>query len=54
MHLVGFTTEIYRVIKKTQLKSKRRINIRRTVGCGIPSSLLALRVDLLWLRSELS
>ena len=30
----------------TQLNSKRRPNTRQTVGCGIPSSLLALRVDL--------
>ena len=26
--------------------SKRRLNTRQTVGCGIPSSLLALRVHL--------
>jgi len=38
----------------TQLKSKRRLNTRRTVGCGIPSSLLALLVDLRGLRSKLS
>jgi len=38
----------------TQLKSKRRLNTHHTVGCGIPSSLLALRVDLLGLRSKLS
>jgi len=36
------------------LKSKRRLNTRQTVGCGIPSSLLALRVDLRGLRSKLS
>ena len=36
------------------LNSKRRRNTRQTVGCGIPSSLLALRVDLLWLCSKLS
>jgi len=29
----------------TQLKSKRRLNIRQTFGCGIPSSPLALWVD---------
>jgi len=40
--------------KWTQLKSKRRLNTRQTVGCGIPSSLLALRVDLRGLRSKLS
>ena len=47
---------IYRVIKKrwTQWKSKRRLNTRQTVGCGIPSSLLALWVDLRGLRSKLS
>jgi hypothetical protein len=28
------------------LNIKRRLNTRQTVGCGIPSSLLALRVDL--------
>jgi len=39
--------------KWTQLKSKRRLNTRQTVGCGIPSSLLALRVDLRALRSKL-
>ena len=38
----------------TQLKCKRRLNTRQTVGCGIPSSLLALRVDLRGLRSKLS
>jgi len=38
----------------TQLKSKRRLNTRQTVGDGIPSSLLALRVDLRGLRSDLS
>ena len=36
------------------LNSKRRLNIRQTVGCGIPSSLLALRPDLRGLRSKLS
>ena len=36
------------------LNSKRRLNTRQTVGCGIPSSLLALQVDLRWLRSKLS
>jgi len=30
----------------TQLNNKRRLNTRQTVGRGIPSSLLALRVDL--------
>ena len=34
----------------TQLKSKRRPNTRQTVGCGIPSSLLALRSELSWIR----
>jgi len=38
----------------TQLKSIRRLNTRQTVGCGIPSSLLALRVDSRELRSKLS
>ena len=38
----------------TQLKSKRHLNTRQTVGCGIPSSLLALPVDLGGLRSKLS
>jgi len=37
-----------------QLNSKRRLNTRQTVGCGISSSLLALRVDLRGLRSKLS
>jgi hypothetical protein len=36
------------------LNSKRRLNTRQTVGCGIPSSLIALRVDLRVLRSKLS
>ena len=36
------------------LYSKRRLNTRQTVGCGIPSSLLALRADLRGLRSKLS
>ena len=36
------------------LNSNRRLNTRQTVGCGIPSSLLALRVDLRGLRSKLS
>jgi len=38
----------------TQLKSKRCLNTRQTIGCGIPSSPLALRVDLCGLRSKLS
>ena len=37
----------------TQLKSKRCLNIRQTVGYGIPSSLLVLQVDLRGLRSKL-
>jgi len=37
----------------THLKSKRRLNTRQTVGCGIPSSLLALRVDLRGLSCKL-
>ena len=36
------------------LEQYRRLNTRQTVGCGIPSSLLALRVDLSGLRSKLS
>ena len=36
------------------LNSKRRLNARQTVCCGIQSSLLALRVDLRGLRSKLS
>ena len=36
------------------LNSKRRLNTLLTVRCGIPSSLLALRVDLRGLRSKLS
>jgi len=38
----------------TKMKSKRRLNTRQTVCCGIPSTLLALRVDLRGLRSKLS
>ena len=38
----------------TQLKSKWRLNTRQTVGFGIPSSLLALRVDLRGVHSKLS
>jgi len=38
----------------TQLKSKRYLNTRQTVGCVIQSSLLALPVDLGGLRSNLS
>ena len=36
-----------------QLNIKRRLNTRQTVGWGIPSSLLTLRVDLRGLRSKL-
>ena len=36
------------------LNSKRSINTRQTVCCAIPSSLLALPVDLRGLRSKLS
>ena len=36
------------------LNSKRHLTTRQIVGCGIPSSLLALRVDLRGLRSKLS
>ena len=38
----------------TQLNSKRRLNTRQTFDCGIPSSVLALRVDLRGLRLKLS
>ena len=38
----------------TRLNGKRRLNTRQTVGCGIPSSLLALRVVLRGLRSKLT
>jgi len=38
----------------TQLNSKRCLNTRQTLCCGIPSSLLALRVDLRRLRSKVS
>jgi len=38
----------------TQLNSKRRLNTRQTAGCGIPNSVLAVRVDLRGLRSKLS
>ena len=38
----------------TQLNSKRRLNTLQTVGCGIPSSLLALRFDLRGLCSKFS
>jgi len=46
----------HRVIQKdaTQLNSKRRLKTRQTLGCGITSSLLAVRVDLPTLRSKLS
>jgi len=40
--------------RQNGLNSKRRLNTRQTVGCGIPSSLLALRVHLRGLRSKLS
>jgi len=36
----------------TQLKSKRHVNTRRAVGCVIPSSVIALRVDVRGLRSK--
>ena len=38
----------------THLNSKRRLNTRQTVDCGIQSSLPALWVDLHGLRSKLS
>ena len=38
----------------TQLKSKWHLNTRQTVGCGIPSSPLALRIDVRGLRPKLS
>ena len=38
----------------TQLISKLRLNTGQRAGCGIPSSLLALRVDFRGLRSKLS
>jgi len=38
----------------TQLNSKWHLNTRQMVGCGIPSSLLTLQVDLRRLRSKLS
>ena len=40
--------------KSFGFNSKRHLNTRQTVGYGIPSSLLALRVDLRGLRSKLS
>jgi hypothetical protein len=36
------------------LNIKRRLNTRQTAGCCIPSSLLALRVDLCGLQTKLS
>jgi len=36
------------------MNSERHLNTRQTVGCGIPRSVLALRVDLGGLRSKLS
>ena len=39
--------------KRYGLNSKWRLNTRQTVGCGIPSSLLTLQVDLRGLRSKL-
>ena len=36
------------------LYSKQHLNTRQTVGCGIPTSLLALPVDLCGLRQKLS
>ena len=52
---VQLPTEIQGDSKRwTQLNSKRCLNKCQTVGCGIPSSLLALRVDLRVLHSKLS
>ena len=51
----GVGLEIQRDSKSLYgLNSKRHLNTRQTVGCGIPSSLLALPVDLRGLRSKLS
>jgi len=45
-NLVTFKREIQGDSKRsTQLNSKRRLNTRQTIGCGIPRSLLALPVD---------
>ena len=40
--------------RRNGLNRKRRLNTRQTVDCGFASSLLALRVDLRGLRSNLS
>jgi len=40
--------------RRYSLNSKRRLNTRQTVGSGIPSSVLALQVDVPGLRLKLS
>ena len=53
--LANFKANIHCDSKRcTQLNSKRCLNTLQTVGCGIPSSLLALRFDLRGLCSKFS
>jgi len=46
--------DINYICRRYGLNCKRRLNTRQTVGCRIPSSVFALRVDLRGLRSKLS
>ena len=49
-----WTQRVCTSCRRHGLNRKWRLNTRQTVGCGIPSSLLSLRVDLRGLRLKLS
>jgi hypothetical protein len=51
---LSFGREVCTSCRRYGFNSKRRLNTHQTVGYGIPSSLLALRVKLRGLRSKLS
>ena len=51
-HIYTYTQGVSK--RWTQVNIKRRLNTRQTAGCDIPSSLLALQVDLRGLHSKLS
>ena len=54
IYIQGVSKRLTHFVSLYGLNSKRRLNTRQTVGCGIPSSLLALPVDLRGLLSKLS
>ena len=51
---LSFGRRAFTSCRRYGLKSKQHLSTLQTVGCGIPSSLLALPIDLCGLHSKLS